>query len=200
MSQGVSRPHVRGHRGDSRRRPENTLAAFRAALDEGADGIEFDVHVTADGHPVVIHDYDLTRTTSGSGLVHERDLAYVRSLSAGAWFGEEFATERVPLLEEVLALDAREFERELKGLSTQRLIDAILSCARNAHAAERVEFTGHDILALAKVREAMPHARLGLLAPPRQAWMTDGLYEQLILATATLGRFEGPRRERQSTL
>jgi glycerophosphoryl diester phosphodiesterase len=71
---------VYGHRGDLVRRPENTLVGFEAARDAGADGIEFDVHATRDGQLVVIHDYELARTTSGTGLVHERDLAYVRSL------------------------------------------------------------------------------------------------------------------------
>lgn len=67
------------------------MSASIGAWEEEADVIEFDVHATADGHLVVIHDYDLARTTSGKGVVHERDLAYVRSLSGGACFDEEFA-------------------------------------------------------------------------------------------------------------
>jgi glycerophosphoryl diester phosphodiesterase len=70
------------------------MAAFRAARELGADAVEFDVHATSDGHLVVVHDYDLSRTTSGTGLVHERELAYVRSLSAGAWFGHGSRTSR----------------------------------------------------------------------------------------------------------
>jgi len=58
--------------------PENTMAAFLGACDLGVDGIEFDVHQTSDGSLVVIHDYDLGRTTDGSGLVHEHELSYVR--------------------------------------------------------------------------------------------------------------------------
>lgn len=85
--------------------PENTMASFLEAQRLGVDAVELDVHATADGHLVVLHDYDLARTTSGTGLVHERDLAYVRSLSAGAWFAPEFEEERVPLLSDVLALE-----------------------------------------------------------------------------------------------
>lgn len=82
--------------------------------------MELDVHLTADGEPVVIHDYDLARTTSGTGLVHERGYDYVRSLSAGAWYPGDFADERVPRLDEVLALGAAEYEIELKGTSDQK--------------------------------------------------------------------------------
>ena len=62
---------VIGHRGASAQSPENTMAAFRAAIELGADGIEFDVHLTSDGQLVVIHDAMLDRTTSGSGPVFE---------------------------------------------------------------------------------------------------------------------------------
>lgn len=92
------------HRGYSALAPENTLAAFALALEHGADGVEFDVHFTADGVPVVIHDEDVRRTTNGAGLVAELTLADVRTLDAGAWLGERFAGERVPTLDQLLAL------------------------------------------------------------------------------------------------
>lgn len=100
---GRRRPGVAGHRGASSVRPENTLTALHAAIGAGADAIEFDVHATADGELVVIHDYDLLRTTDGDGFVHERTLDYVRSLSAGRWFDGRYAAKRVPLLAEALA-------------------------------------------------------------------------------------------------
>jgi glycerophosphoryl diester phosphodiesterase len=92
------------HRGASARAPENTLAAFRAALEAGVGMIELDVHLTADGVPVVIHDDALSRTTDGEGRVAERTLEDLRRLSAGAWFDERYHTERVPVLEEVFRL------------------------------------------------------------------------------------------------
>ncbi|PYZ95493.1 glycerophosphodiester phosphodiesterase [Alteribacter lacisalsi] len=93
---------VFAHRGSSSRCPENTLAAFRAALADGADGIELDVQLTADGQVAVIHDHTLERTTEGTGLVREQTLSMIRQYSAGAWFGSSFSTERVPSLQEVL--------------------------------------------------------------------------------------------------
>ena len=69
---GLAKIHA--HRGASSHYPENTMAAFYAARDLGADAIEFDVHLTEDGHLVVVHDYDLARTTSGAGYVFESSL------------------------------------------------------------------------------------------------------------------------------
>jgi glycerophosphoryl diester phosphodiesterase len=99
-------PLVIAHRGDSAHRPENTLASFAAALELGAELVEFDIQLTKDGHPVVIHDPTLERTTSGKGPVREHTLAEIRRLSAGypERFGTSFAGERVPTLAEVLHL------------------------------------------------------------------------------------------------
>ena len=77
------RPFIIGHRGASADAPENTLAAFALAQAQGADGIEFDVQLSADGWPVVIHDSKLERTTNGQGLVQEYTLAQLQELDAG---------------------------------------------------------------------------------------------------------------------
>lgn len=98
------RPAVVAHRGASAEAPENTLAAFRRALEIGADAVELDVHLSADGHPVVLHDPLLQRTTDGAGLVRDHPLDVLRRLDAGRWFGEAYAGERVPTLAEALDL------------------------------------------------------------------------------------------------
>lgn len=85
------------HRGASSTRPENTLASFDEALRLGAEVVELDVRLTADGIPVVMHDSDVSRTTDGRGLVHELSFEYVKALNGG---GES----RVPALSEVLEL------------------------------------------------------------------------------------------------
>ncbi len=92
------------HRGASRYAPENTLGAFRRALQDGAPAVECDVRRTQDGHLVVIHDATVDRTTDGRGLVGSLTLDALRCLDAGRWFGAEWAGERVPLLDEVLEL------------------------------------------------------------------------------------------------
>lgn len=187
MATTGSRPEVRAHRGASLECPENTLAAFARAIELGADGLEFDVHPTRDGALVVVHDYDLARTTTGSGLVHELGLDDIRSLSAGAWFGDAFVDERVPLLSEVLELEGVAFELELKGLPGRRYVEAVVAAVLEAGVADRTEFTGFHPTSLQVVRELLPGARLGLFAPGRQAWMTTHLYHQVVEATAALG-------------
>lgn len=84
--------------------PENTLAAFRRALAAGVDGVELDVHLSADGEPVILHDPLLERTTDGWGLVGDFPLAALRQLDAGRRFSEAFAGERIPTLAEALHL------------------------------------------------------------------------------------------------
>jgi glycerophosphoryl diester phosphodiesterase len=101
-----SRPLLIGHRGYPARYPENTLASFRAAVDNGCDMIELDVTLTRDRRVVVIHDDTLDRTTTGKGPVRGHTLAEIKALDAGSWFDARFAAERVPELSEVMRLTA----------------------------------------------------------------------------------------------
>lgn len=99
-------PLIIAHRGDSAHVPENTLASFAAALEVGADLVEFDVQLTKDGAVIVIHDATVNRTTDGRGRVHDMTLAQIRNLSAGypSRFGPTYRGERVPTLGEALTL------------------------------------------------------------------------------------------------
>src|SRR6266513_2566647 len=99
-------PLIIAHRGDSTHVAENTLAAFAAALEVGADLVEFDVQLTKDGHVVVIHDATLDRTTTGRGRVRDLTMAEIRALSAGypSRFAGAHRGERVPSLGEALAM------------------------------------------------------------------------------------------------
>jgi glycerophosphoryl diester phosphodiesterase len=114
----TTRPLVISHRGQALELPENTLEAFTRAIEFGAEMIESDVNLTRDGHVVMIHDWMLDRTTSGSGRVRDATLDEIRNLDAGSWFGHEFTGLRVPTVEETLEL-AREagimMDFEVKG-------------------------------------------------------------------------------------
>ena len=103
----MARPWIIGHRGASGHAPENTMAAFRRAIELGATFIETDLRLSHDARFVAIHDATLDRTTNGRGLVRDFTLAQLRQLDAGAWFAPEFVGERIPTLEEILAF-ARE--------------------------------------------------------------------------------------------
>lgn len=91
------RPVAIAHRGDSAHQPESTLAAFRSAIDAGADWLEMDVQMSDDGHLVVIHDTTVDRTTNGSGRVADLTLAQLQALDAGNG-------EQIPTFADVLAL------------------------------------------------------------------------------------------------
>ena len=90
------------HRGASGSAPENTLSAFKKALDIGVDAVELDLHGTKDGEIVAIHDATLNRTTNHSGLVRKRTLETIKMADAGGWFHPDFAGERIQV-------DARTF-------------------------------------------------------------------------------------------
>lgn len=96
-------PLIYAHRGASGEAPENTMAAFKLAVEQQADGIELDVQMTADGRLVVIHDELLDRTTDGSGLVAQHTYEQLRGLDA-SWKFTAYRGEGIPLLEQVLEL------------------------------------------------------------------------------------------------
>ena len=95
---------VAAHSGNSKYFPENTLSAFRSAIELNVDMVETDLHMTADGVLILMHDHLVDRTTNGTGLIREKTLAEMRTLDAGSWKGEEFAGELVPTFEEFLEL------------------------------------------------------------------------------------------------
>ena len=97
-------PWVTAHRGYRKKYPENTLAAFQAAMAAGAPMVELDVMFSRDRKPVVIHDATLERTTSGHGAVSDHTLEELKQLDAGSWFDAQFADQRLPELSEVLDL------------------------------------------------------------------------------------------------
>ena len=195
-------PRIYGHRGAPVRFPENTLASFRQARAEGADGIEFDVQLTQDGAAVVLHDDTLDRTTSGSGPVRAACLHDVRGLSAGAWLDARFAEERVPTLAEVCAL-AREIglalDVELKDTDAPgRLVEALAEALGQTGWLERAGtgpspllVTSFDPSLLEGVARRLPAVTLGYLidlpAVPRQrgAWVRAAV-ERGFAAGATL--------------
>jgi glycerophosphoryl diester phosphodiesterase len=90
------------HRGFSGQAPENTLVAIRQAIEVGADMVEVDVTMTADGHVICLHDETLDRTTNGQDLPADQTLAAIRRLDAGSWFSPDYAGEKIPTLAEVL--------------------------------------------------------------------------------------------------
>jgi glycerophosphoryl diester phosphodiesterase len=98
----VNMKQIIGHRGASAYAPENTMAAFNKALSLGCRFVEFDVMLSADGHPFVFHDESLRRTTNGRGEFGLMPADYIESLDSGKWFSKRFSNERIPTFQCVL--------------------------------------------------------------------------------------------------
>lgn len=162
------------HRGAREVAPENTLPAFLRAAELGADGVELDVQLTADGVPVVFHDSDLARITRTSGRLADHNLAQLRDLDAGRAFAAEWAGTRIPTLAEVFdALDPRmrvnvELKADLSApaAGTGPLADAVISAVRDAGAERRVIISSFNPLALRAIRRRAPDLLLGYLYAP----------------------------------
>ncbi|MEA3375544.1 MAG: glycerophosphodiester phosphodiesterase family protein [Chloroflexota bacterium] len=155
------------HRGASAVAPENTLAAFEKAAQLGADGIELDVRLCADGVPVVIHDASVDATTDGSGRVAGMTLAELKQLDAGSWFGPAFAGERIPTLAETVATVGDQlllnFELKGEGLVDRGLVRAVVDLVEHHRLAERVLVSSFNPLALRHVQEIAPQIITGML-------------------------------------
>ena len=159
-----AKPRLFAHRGASGEAPENTLAAFRRAVDVGCSYAELDVHVTRDGQVVVIHDETLERTTNGQGKVQEHPLAELQQLDAGYWFspdaGQQFPFRatgvRISTLAEVLhGFPELRFTVEIKQaepLIEERVIAVVRDCGR----AEEVILASEHDRVITRVRDLAP--------------------------------------------
>jgi glycerophosphoryl diester phosphodiesterase len=158
------------HRGASAVAPANTLAAFEKAVELGADGIELDVHLSADGVPVVIHDFAVDATTDGSGRVSEMTLAQIKQLDAGTHFDPAFAGARIPTLAEVLQAfgDRLLLNVELKSVSLRDngLERAVLAMVKKHELESRVLLSSFNPFSLRRAKRVAPDVRAGLLYAP----------------------------------
>ena len=163
----LPRPLVIAHRGDRAYAPENTLGAFRQAAEKGADGIEFDVKLTADGQVIVLHDQTVDRTTDGKGDISKLTLEQASRLKANVQFPEQFPDERIPTLEEVFeAVGHTLFMNiELTNYSTPSdgLVPKVVELVRAHALQERVLFSSFLARNLRKAAALLPEVPRGLL-------------------------------------
>ena len=158
-----SRPFILGHRGASAVAPENTLAAFSRAISDGADGIEFDVRLSRDGVPVVIHDDTLKRTGLIDRLVSELTAAELQEVDVGSWFAETtrnltatFRGEKLPTLTQVFELFSANNGRLYIEMKCDKdegslLAAEVVRLTREARMAERVVVESFDQIGRAHV-------------------------------------------------
>jgi len=166
------------HRGRSRTAPENTLMAFRQSLDAGDAGIEFDVTLSADCKPVIIHDDTLERTTDGQGEVFNHDYATLMELSAGSWFGPRYSEERLPRLYDVLEeLGERIYiNMEIKSSAWRWEVSAgieikLMDIIKSFGIEDSMLISSFNWLSLSRVRSLNRNIAIGVLV--RRGWNSD---------------------------
>ena len=165
-----STPLLVAHRGLSARFPENTMAAFTAAADEGAAMLELDVGLSADGALVVLHDATLDRTTSGQGPLSQLPLDRLQRLDAGSWFDPRFAAERLPTLQQVFEAlgDRIAINVEIKPEAVSSVVEGgieekVVALARHQGLQSRVVVSSFEPAAVARVKRLAPEIRGAVL-------------------------------------
>lgn len=154
------------HRGFSAAAPENTLASLEAALEAGADAVEFDLHTAACGTPVLFHDTMLSRTTNGVGPLRRRTLGQLKALDAGRWFSPAFEGERIPSFAEALErLRGRigHVYAEVKGYRELEDLDRMVRIARDCGMLDSVTFISMNWTTLDRVRGQEPDLVVGYI-------------------------------------
>lgn len=173
-------PLIVAHRGSSAHAPENTLAAFRLAADQGAHAIELDAKLSSDGQVVVIHDRTVERTTNGKGAINDLSLAQMKSLDAGSFFGEQFAREPIPTLEEVFEAVGQRvlINVELTNYAAplDNLVARVADLVRSFHLEERILFSSFHPYNLYRAAQLLPEVPRAILAgPARSGWWARSL-------------------------
>lgn len=164
-------PYLIAHRGISAKAPENTLAAFKLALQTpGIDMIELDVRLSKDEEVIVLHDRTLQRTTTGNGPARTYALQELKQYDAGSWFHPRFSAERIPTLREVfnlvqgrcwldIEIKSDFWHRGPEGLLERRVLETVAE----AGLSERVMYSSFDHQLIGRLKQMHPAAVTGVL-------------------------------------
>lgn len=180
MNSSQDTPLIIAHRGASALAPENTIAAFRKAIADGAEGLEFDVQLTRDGQVVVFHDDTLDRTGRRCGLIREFETAELASIDIGSWFNTAvpvhadplFARETIPTLAQVLAFLEDFTGRiyiELKCSETDadELSKAVCDTVRSSPLKPQMIVKSFTLRTIPMIRHHCPAVRTAALFAPK---------------------------------
>jgi len=206
----TNNPLVIAHRGASLIAPENTLAAFALAMESGADGIELDVRLSRDGVPVVIHDATLRRTGLRPEAVAKLSAEHLATVDVGSWFNQanpqcawtEYASERVPSLDQVLRLLkessptwANRSPKVYVEMKTDvardfRLANAVARVINEQRAHAHVVVISFDLAAISRVRAIDPAIRTGALFEPQLSPIQLFQKHKMVSAAVDAGAWE----------
>ncbi|MFA9556866.1 glycerophosphodiester phosphodiesterase [Evansella sp. AB-rgal1] len=164
-----------GHRGSAGTYPENTMESFKAAYEAGAEGLEFDIHLTKDLVPVVIHDETINRTTNGEGWIKDLTLEQLKTYDAGNWFDNSFKGATIPTLDELLqwvSTTSLLLNLELKsGLVRYPNVEKIvLEYLTKYDVKERTIISSFNHYSLVEINKLDPEAETAIL-------FMEGIYE-----------------------
>lgn len=180
MSEDNSFPLIIAHRGASATAPENTIAAFRKAIEEGADGLEFDVRLTKNGVPVVFHDATLKRIANKSFRILNLTSDELQTVDAGSWFNNkfplkanaDFSRERISTLQETL-----NFLSDFKGLiyielkckndEIAQLVENVAKVIRNSNLLSRIIVKSFKLTAIKQIKKLVPEVCTAALFAPK---------------------------------
>lgn len=174
---------VFGHRGAKAYAPMNTIPAYELAYDQGAVGIELDVHRSKDGHPVIVHDFTVDETTNGEGDVTQKTLAELKALDAGSWFSDEFTGVQIPTLDDVFETVGQkllinvEIKFMVQETGTDGVEQVVADCIRRHNMAERVIVSSFNPYTLKRFHEIMPDVMIGFLYVPNMPMNTISVME-----------------------
>jgi glycerophosphoryl diester phosphodiesterase len=162
-------PLICGHRGSCGSAPENTLASFRRAVDDGADMVELDVRLTKDAELVVLHDRSVNRTTNGRGTLRRLTLDQIQSLDAGSWFSKKFAGEPLPTLRQVVEILPSHISLNIEVKTDgerRRMEEPLLHLLRTMDLVDRVLVSSFDHQFLQRFHARDPEILIGALLSP----------------------------------
>lgn len=180
MKPKILRPLIVGHRGASALAPENTLAAFQRAVNDGADGIEFDVRLAKDGEAVVFHDQTLNRTTPLSAKISDLTSGELSAVDAGSWFrrmagdrnGNGFSKETVPTLSRTLGF-LQDFtgviyiELKCDERDHIKLTEAVCRTIRNSNISSKIVVKSFRLAVIPHVKLLAPEVTTAALFAPK---------------------------------
>ena len=155
-----------GHRGYAAVAPENTLVSMRSAITAGVRSVEFDIHVSSCGTPVLFHDDTLNRTTNGLGPLKCKTFRQLQDLDAGKWFSEEFSGEKIPSLMEAINKLNGQIDHiyvEVKGIRKLQDLDIMIQIIREANFIDKTIFLSMNWDIVDQLRCREPSLGIGFI-------------------------------------
>ncbi|OMF18858.1 hypothetical protein BK133_30310, partial [Paenibacillus sp. FSL H8-0548] len=186
----VRKPYIVGHRGMPSTSPENTIVGNVLAIEAGAELIETDVYLSKDGHPVILHDGSLERTTNGTGFIENYTLEQIKQLNANKQFPLEFHNVQIPTLEEQIDLARQSglvIQVEVKT-SNPAVIEAIVKLIKEKHAEDLITVISFDSNQIKRMNEQMPELTTELIVGSgiSRTWDVNRAVRQTLLTVQNL--------------